>query len=77
MANSSTCPDKYEVFIKKSLIPIDDKLSSQYSKSGLPLIGTKHFGIVLVTGLSLVPKPADNNKAFNLYYSKKFQTIFF
>ena len=38
---------------------------NQYSNSGRLRIGIKHFGQMLVNGLSLVPNPADNNRAFN------------
>jgi len=40
---------------------------NQYSRSGLELIGIKHFGQILVNGLSLVPNPAARSNAFILY----------
>ena len=49
-----------------SLTPELDSFSNQISNKGFPLIGTKHFGIVSVNGLNLVPNPAANKIAFNL-----------
>ncbi|NBP41904.1 MAG: hypothetical protein EBU68_03865, partial [Actinobacteria bacterium] len=43
--------------------PADKSDSHQISSNGLPLIGTKHFGILSVKGLSRVPKPAARRTA--------------
>jgi len=38
-------------------------MQSQFSKSGRPEIGIRHFGQTSVNGSSRVPKPAASNNA--------------
>ena len=40
-------------------------------RSGVPEIGNNGFGRMFVYGNNLVPKPADNIKAFIFYFTEK------
>lgn len=50
------------------MIPPCVSKRNQYSRRGVPLIGTRHLGMEFVTGRRRVPNPAESNSARKLSF---------